>query len=74
MSTVVTDTHALLWYLLEPGKLSTAAKDEMIAAETGGTIYVPAVVLVELRYLVDKGKTPNVQLFGISNMSCRDIR
>ena len=56
MSSIVTDTHALLWYLLEPKKLSSDAHKAMAEAGTNGTIYVPAVVLVELRYLVEKGK------------------
>jgi PIN domain nuclease of toxin-antitoxin system len=55
MSAVVVDTHALIWYLLEPGKLSPGAYAAMTEAEAGETIYVPAIVLVELRYLVEKG-------------------
>ena len=56
MSAVITDTHALLWYLLEPSKLSSAAQKAMVEAEAGGTIHVPAIALVELRHLVKKGK------------------
>ncbi|MEW6737348.1 MAG: type II toxin-antitoxin system VapC family toxin [Acidobacteriota bacterium] len=55
MSAILTDTHALLWYLLEPSKLSAPAHTAMHAADTSATIYIPSIVLVELRYLVEKG-------------------
>ncbi len=56
MSAVVTDTHALLWYLNNHPKLSTVARQAMEAAEAAGDpIYVPSIVVVELRYLVEKG-------------------
>lgn len=55
MSAIVTDTHALLWYLNNHPKLSTTARLAMEAAEAAGApIYVPSIVVVELRYLVEK--------------------
>lgn len=57
MSAVVTDTHTLLWYLNDSGKLSARALTALEYAERKGlAIYVPAIVLIELRYLVEKGR------------------
>ena len=57
MSAVVADTHTLLWYLNDLPQLSAAALLTLEAAERSGSpIYVPAIVLVELRYLVEKGR------------------
>jgi PIN domain nuclease of toxin-antitoxin system len=56
MSAVVTDTHALIWYLFEPKRLSSVARTALLQAEAHpGLIYVPAVSVVEARYLVEKG-------------------
>lgn len=57
MSAVVTDTHSLLWYLNDSSKLSSDALTAFEKAEHNGLpIYVPAIVLIELRYLVEKGR------------------
>ena len=67
MSALVTDTHTLLWYLFDPPLLSTAARDSFVAAEaTGAPIHVPAIVLVELRYLVEKGKFTEAQYQAVA--------
>lgn len=56
MSAVVADTHALLWYLNNDPLLSTSARVAFENAEsTGQPIYVPSIVIVEIRYLVEKG-------------------
>jgi PIN domain nuclease of toxin-antitoxin system len=49
---LVADTHALIWYLFEPDQLSLDARTAMSQA---GSIYVSAISLVEIRYLVEKG-------------------
>jgi PIN domain nuclease of toxin-antitoxin system len=54
MSAVVADTHALIWYLLDPPKLSPKALLAMRQADIAKQIYVPAMALVEMRYLVEK--------------------
>jgi len=54
MTSIVADTHALIWYLLEPSKLSPNAHAAMKQANLVGTIYIPSIVIVELRYLVEK--------------------
>jgi len=57
MTGVVVDTHAFVWYLLDPGRLSQTARDAFDqAAAKGDRIFIPAIVLVEICYLVDKGK------------------
>ncbi len=55
MSAIVTDTHALIWYVNKSPKLSSAARLAFNQAEAAGElIYVPSIVIVELRYLVEK--------------------
>ena len=59
MASVVADTHALVWYLVDPARLSpvaSAALDE--AVDGGGAIFVSAISLVEIVYLVEKGRLP----------------
>ena len=59
MSAVVVDTHAVVWYLAGNRKLSakaTQALDEATAASR--PIHVPSICLVELTYLVEKGRLP----------------
>ncbi len=57
MSAVVSDTHSLLWYLNDSSKLSPDALTAFEEAEQNGLpIYVPAIILVEVRYLVEKGR------------------
>jgi PIN domain nuclease of toxin-antitoxin system len=57
MSSIVVDTHAFVWYLLSPARLSQTARDAFDqAAARGDRIYIPAIVLVEICYLVDKRK------------------
>jgi len=57
MSAVVSDTHSLLWYLNDSSKLSPDALAAFEEAEQNGLpVYVPAIILVEVRYLVEKGR------------------
>ena len=63
MASVVTDTHAALWHLLHPASLSPAARTSFNSAVSAGDpIYLPSIVLVEVRYLVEKGKLPGTAL------------
>ncbi len=55
-SSVVVDTHAAVWFRAEPHKLSVAATAALDEAEANGEIYVSAITLIELRYLVEKGR------------------
>ncbi len=57
MSAVAADTHSLLWYLNDSAKLSPPALFAFENAERKGLpIYVSAIILIELRYLVEKGR------------------
>ena len=55
MSGVVADTHAVLWYVFGDQRLSAAALAAMTA---GGPILVPSISLVEITYLIEKGRIP----------------
>ncbi len=61
MAGVVADTHALVWYLIEPARLSPAASAARdTAVNSGDRVYVSAISLVELVYLVEKGRLPRL--------------
>jgi PIN domain nuclease of toxin-antitoxin system len=52
---IVADTHAIVWYLVEPERLSQVALDALegsIAA--GDPIYISAISLIEICYLIEK--------------------
>ncbi len=55
---VVADTQAMIWYVDAPHELSPAATAAMdTAANTGGEyIFISAITLVEMRYLVEKNR------------------
>jgi PIN domain nuclease of toxin-antitoxin system len=56
---LVVDTHSAVWYLHQDGRLSRRAESEIDSALAGGhPIHVPSISLVELVYLVDKGRIP----------------
>ena len=56
---LVVDTHTAVWYLQLDNRLSRRAETAIDdALENGHTIYVPSICLVELVYLVDKGRIP----------------
>ncbi len=59
MAAVVVDTHAILWYITQDPRLSQKALDALEAtASAGDPIYVPAICLVELIYLIEKNRLP----------------
>jgi PIN domain nuclease of toxin-antitoxin system len=56
MNAVVADTHTIIWFLTRAPELSATARAALINAEQKGLpIYVPTIVVVESRYLVEKG-------------------
>jgi len=68
MAAVVADTHALLWYLLQPERLSAAAKSAFVdAAQDGDPVYLSAISLVEIRYLIEKAKLVEADLQFLIN-------
>ncbi len=59
MPNVVIDTHAIVWFLSRDPRLSTNARDLLRSTTAaGGIIHVPSICLVELSYLVEKGRLP----------------
>lgn len=57
MSSLVVDTHAAIWYLLQSERLSQSANEALDATlKQGENIYLASISLVEVIYLVEKGK------------------
>lgn len=57
MASVVADTHAVLWALLQPQKLSARALATFTHAKlSGDPVYVASITLVETCYLEEKAK------------------
>lgn len=59
MADIVIDTHIAIWYFADPTLLSKPAENAIDNAETNGTIFVSAITIVELIYLIEKGKIPS---------------
>lgn len=54
---LVTDTHALIWYLSNPRRLSRKARSAFDKAEAGQwSLHVPSAVLYELVLLSERGR------------------
>lgn len=59
MPSVIVDTHAAVWYLLNDLRLSRKASSVLDETTQGGDpILIPSISLVELIYLVEKGRIP----------------
>ncbi|MCP4421957.1 MAG: type II toxin-antitoxin system VapC family toxin, partial [Chloroflexi bacterium] len=57
MNRWVTDTHALVWHLYSAKRLSDKVKSIFSEADAGKCqIVIPAIVLVEIIYLSEKGR------------------
>jgi PIN domain nuclease of toxin-antitoxin system len=68
MSACVADTHAVIWYLMNDPRLSPPAFNAMQnAAAAGDHVFVSAISLVEIVYLIDKGRFPQSLLTGVLN-------
>lgn len=64
MPGVVVDTHAIVWHLSQDSRLSRVAHDAITAATNDGKIVcLPWICLVELTYLVEKGRLPRQRQF-----------
>lgn len=63
MSAVVADTHTIIWYLQSSEKLSHDAALSLDGAINNGyAIYISAISIVEITYLVEKSKIPEIAL------------
>ncbi|HAX78159.1 MAG TPA: VapC toxin family PIN domain ribonuclease [Cyanobacteria bacterium UBA11372] len=68
MTSVVTDTHALIWYIFDLERLSEAALTAFEQAiNAGNPIYVSAISIVEISYLVERGRLAEEVLTRILN-------
>ncbi len=69
MSSFVTDTHAILWYLSENPELSDTAREVFESTDTGqAEIFVPSIVLAEIVYLTERHKVPANLIDRIANL------
>ena len=67
MSAVAADTHSLIWYLDSPGNLSVTALAALRRAESAGdSIYISAISIVEIVYLVEKARLPAAALVSVT--------
>jgi PIN domain nuclease of toxin-antitoxin system len=60
---VVIDTHVIVWYILKPERLSETASlalEQTVGA--GEFIYLPAISLVEICFLIERDRLPAVVL------------
>lgn len=63
MTALVVDTHTLIWYLHKSPRLSSTARSAVYTAiEAGHPVYLSPVTLVEITYLVEKGRLLRQQL------------
>ncbi len=55
---IALDTHAFIWYLDKSlnNKLSPKALKTIKEAEDSYTVYLPIIVLMEVLYLIEKGR------------------
>ena len=62
MTPVVADTHALIWFFFTPQTLSKRAFEALNDAVQSGGIYLTSISIVEIVYLIEKGKLPSNSL------------
>jgi PIN domain nuclease of toxin-antitoxin system len=66
MNDILADTHTILWSLFEPAKLSAPAVQALSNSQAaGGRILICTITLIEVQYLVDKGKIAPAMLAGL---------
>ncbi|APB34840.1 PilT protein domain protein [Gloeomargarita lithophora Alchichica-D10] len=60
---VVADTHACVWYILQPERLSNAALKALEYTVNGGEIiYLYSISTVEICFLIERGRLPAIVL------------
>lgn len=57
---ITVDAHTLLWYMHKDSQnlLSEDAMNAMQEAESQGTIYIPIIAMLEILWIIEKGKYP----------------
>ena len=53
---ILLDTHVVVWLAFEPEKLSKRAREAIRAARLEGGLAIAAISLLELAWLVEKGR------------------
>ena len=57
MRNAVTDTHALIWYLEDTSRLSSAANQAFDRCDKREiVVYIPTICIVEIVYLQERGR------------------
>jgi PIN domain nuclease of toxin-antitoxin system len=57
MPTYVADSHALLWYFFNPGRLGAQAHTALTQVGTGeATLVIPVVVIAEMVMVIEKSR------------------
>ncbi|MBE9187599.1 type II toxin-antitoxin system VapC family toxin [Microcoleus sp. LEGE 07076] len=68
MPSVVADTHTLIWYIFELPRLSPAALTALEqAVNEGNFIYFSAITIVEISYLIERGRVAGEVLTRVLN-------
>lgn len=68
MPSVVADTHTLIWYIFELPRLSPAALAALEqAVNEGNFIYFSAIIIVEISYLIERGRLAGEVLTRVLN-------
>jgi PIN domain nuclease of toxin-antitoxin system len=68
MTSVVADTHALIWYIFDVERLSKTALTALEqTVNAGNSIYISAISVVEIAYLVEKKRLTEEVLTRIIN-------
>ncbi|BDA67136.1 PilT protein domain protein [Calothrix sp. PCC 7716] len=68
MTSVVADTHTIIWHIFNLERLSEIALTALELAVNGGyPIYVSAITIVEITYLVERGRLAEDVLTRVLN-------
>ena len=68
MADIVIDTQIAVWYFEDFGRLSKLAESRLEeAVKNGETIYISAITIVEIIYLVEKGRLTQPMLTRLVN-------
>jgi PIN domain nuclease of toxin-antitoxin system len=60
---VVIDTHVIAWYILQPGRISNTASIRLEqTVNDGELIYLSAISIVEICFLIERGRLPAIVL------------
>lgn len=72
MTRAVLDTHALVWSIFEPNRLSATARTLIETAIRGGDDFAFSTIsLVEMVYLAEKGRIPSITPGAVVAMVAR---